>query len=279
MTKLSPWRLRLQQIIFEADTTAGKVFDVLLIMAITISVLVVMLESVQSLRINYGQLFLIVEWFFTILFTIEYLCRLLSVLNKKKYVFSFFGIIDFLAILPTYLSLVFVGAQSLLVVRSFRLLRIFRIFKLTPNLKQANVLSTALWASGPKITVFLVGVMATVISVGACMYFIEGEKNGFTSIPKSVYWSIVTMTTVGFGGITPKTPGGQMLASALMILGYGILAVPTGIVSVEPAKASKEESQPLCCEVCDQLGHDLNAKFCKYCGAQLPLESNDQKSE
>jgi voltage-gated potassium channel len=240
-----------------------------LIVAICLSVFAVLLESVPSLRESYGFYFLIVEWFFTIIFTIEYILRLICVRNRKKYAFSFFGIIDLVAILPTYLSFFFVGAQSLLVVRSFRLLRIFRVFKLTHYLAQANILSAALRASRPKIIVFLVAVIATVITVGAMMYLIEGPENGFTSIPESIYWAIVTMTTVGFGDITPHTVLGRMLAAVLMIMGYGILAVPTGIVSVELARADRAPKEERRCEGCKKTETDPAASYCRYCGKEF----------
>lgn len=265
------FKRKLWVVIFEADTRGGKLFDVLLFVAILLSVLSVMLESVASIRAHYKTELLAMEWFFTVLFTLEYAARIYCVKNRKGYALSFFGLVDILAILPTYLSLFFVGAQSLLVVRSFRLLRVFRIFKLTHYLKQANILSSALAASWPKITVFLVAVLASVTTVGAAMYLIEGSENGFTSIPKSIYWAIVTMTTVGFGDITPQTVPGQMLASVLMIMGYGVLAVPTGIVSVEIAKAGVREEQVTtrACESCHKHGHDFQASFCKFCGAPL----------
>lgn len=272
MYKENSLREKIWRVIFQTDTPAAKAFDVVLIGSILLSVLAVMLESVQALHIQYGQLFYVIEWIFTILFTIEYLLRIYSVRNAKKYIFSFFGIIDLIAILPTYISFFFVGAQSLLVVRSFRLLRVFRVFKLTHYLTQANILSAALHASRPKITVFLVAVLAMVTTMGAIMYLIEGAASGFTSIPRSIYWAIVTMTTVGFGDITPQTPHGQMLAAVLMILGYGILAVPTGIVSVEIARAGREEETYVAsrqCTQCQKTGHSRDAAYCKFCGHGL----------
>lgn len=262
---------KMWHVIFEADTAGGKLFDVVLIVAILFSVFSVMLESVESIRTHYSSMLMAMEWFFTGLFTLEYLARIYCVENKKRYIFSFFGLVDVLAVIPSFLSLFFVGAQSLLVIRSFRLLRVFRIFKLTHYLNQANILTSALRASGPKITVFLVAVIACVLSVGTFMYLIEGSEHGFTSIPKSVYWAIVTMTTVGFGDITPQTIPGQILASVLMIMGYGILAVPTGIVSVEIARAGIKEHQTTsrACHSCLSDGHDTDAKFCKLCGASL----------
>lgn len=264
------WRDRLYEIIFEAETPAGKAFDVALIWSILISVGLVMLESVASINAQYGRSLYLAEWGFTLLFTIEYLLRILSVRKPRRYIFSFFGIIDFFAILPTYLSLFIPGVQSLLIVRVFRLLRVFRVFKLGTYLGEAQMLSAALRASRAKIAVFLLAVGATVISMGAIMYVVEGPKSGFNSIPLAIYWAIVTMTTVGFGDITPQTPFGQFLASCLMIAGYGIIAVPTGIVTTELAKASRlSETSPQACPNCTAKGHDWDAKYCKYCSARL----------
>ncbi len=262
------WRHRLHTIIFEADTPAGRAFDTLLIAAILLSVMIVMLESITHFRAEYAVQLRAAEWFFTFVFTVEYFARLISVRSPSKYARSFFGIVDLLAILPTYLSVFFAGAQSLLVIRVFRIVRVFRVFKLAHYLREANVLSVALRASRPKITVFLITVSATVVSMGSVMYLVEGPENGFTSIPVSVYWSIVTMTTVGYGDISPKTPLGQLLASLLMIVGYGIIAVPTGIVSVEIAKATRAVSGQACPN-CSREGHDIDASFCKFCGGHL----------
>lgn len=259
----------LHQTIFEADTPAGKAFDVGLIACILLSVLLVILESVPEYRGRYGDEMLVVEWFFTILFTVEYLLRLIAVRRPLRYAGSFFGLVDLMALVPTYLSVLVPGAQSLLVLRVFRLLRVFRIFKLAELLGQARVLSSALRASRPKITVFLVAVAATVISMGSIMYLIEGEENGFTSIPVSIYWAVVTMTTVGFGDITPKTALGQTVASFVMIAGYGIIAVPTGIVTTEIARASRLPLTTQACPNCSSQGHEADAKHCKFCGAQL----------
>jgi voltage-gated potassium channel len=265
----SSFRSRLHQIIFEADTPAGKAFDVGLIGCILLSVLLVILESVAELRKTYGSAMVSAEWFFTIAFTIEYFFRLIAVRRPVYYATSFFGIVDLLAIVPTYLSVFVPGTQSLLVIRIFRLLRVFRIFKLAEYLGQAHVLTTALRASRPKIIVFLLAVSATVVTMGALMYLVEGDKSGFTSIPIGIYWAIVTMTTVGFGDITPKTPLGQALASLLMIVGYGIIAVPTGIVTTELARASFPPPTTQACPNCSAQGHDADAKFCKYCGSAL----------
>lgn len=264
------WRNKFYEVIFEADTPAGKSFDVILLWAILLSVAVVFLESIGKLKADYGQLFYILEWFFTILFSIEYIFRLLCVKSPVKYAKSFYGIVDLLAILPTYLSLVVVGSQYLLVVRILRLLRVFRIFKLTHFLTQADVLKSALKASRAKIFVFLFTVLTLVVIIGALMYVIEGPENGFTSIPVSIYWSIVTLTTVGYGDISPQTPIGQLLASLVMITGYAIIAVPTGIVSVELAEATKKRGVTTqVCSRCLSEGHDKDALHCKYCGEKL----------
>ena len=267
---LTGLRRRLHEVIFEADTPAGKAFDVALLAAILLSVLVVMLESVVAYRVAYGAELRALEWIFTSLFTAEYLLRLYSVARPLAYVRSFFGLVDLLSILPTYLSLFFVGAHSLLVIRAIRLLRIFRILKLAHYLGEANVLRQALYASRPKITVFLIAVLNIACIMGALMYLIEGEASGFNNIPVSMYWAIVTMTTVGFGDIAPKTPPGQFLAAILMLMGYGIIAVPTGIVGAEIARAGR--SKPVsnqACPVCSAEGHDSDAAHCKYCGGKL----------
>ena len=233
-------RAKLYEIIFEADTTAGKWFDIVLLWAILLSVLVVFLESIAKLRVSYGNIFYYLEWFFTILFTVEYALRIFSTRRPLGYIFSFYGVIDVLAILPTYLSLVIVGSQYFLVIRILRLLRVFRILKLTHMMRQAAILKRALIASRGKIAVFLFAVLSLIVIIGAVMYVIEGPENGFTSIPFSMYWAIVTMTTVGYGDVSPQTTLGQIFASFVMIIGYAIIAVPTGIVSVEMADAAKE---------------------------------------
>ncbi len=262
-------RARLHTIIFEADTPAGKAFDVALLWAIVFSVTAVMLESVASLREQYGPWLRALEWFFTGLFTLEYILRLVAVRRPMGYATSFFGGVDLLALLPTYLSVLFPGAQTLLVVRVLRLLRVFRVLKLAHLLGQAEVLLTALRASRPKIIVFLGAVLTIIVISGSVMYLVEGEENGFDNIPRGMYWAVVTMTTVGFGDITPKTVLGQFLASVLMVMGYGILAVPTGIVSVELAAATRPPLNTQACPGCGTQGHDLDAKYCKHCGHVL----------
>ncbi|WNG27795.1 ion transporter [Cystobacter fuscus] len=263
-------RARLHTIIFESDTPAGRAFDVGLLWAIVLSVLAVMLESVESIRIQYGQAIRVLEWCFTVLFTLEYVLRLLSVNRPLLYASSFFGLVDLLAILPSVLSLVLPGMQSLLVVRVLRLLRVFRVLKLASFLGEADVLLTALRASRQKIIVFLGAVLSTVVIMGSVMYMVEGSANGFDSIPRGMYWAVVTMTTVGYGDLSPKTVPGQFIASVLMIMGYGILAVPTGIVSVELAQATRQHAiDPRACPGCGLEGHDLDARHCKRCGNVL----------
>lgn len=263
------WRGRLHEIIFEADTPAGRAFDIALFAAILLSVLVVLLDSVGAVRARHGAALRVAEWTFTILFSIEYALRLIALRRPLAYVVSFFGLVDLLAILPSYLSLLLPGAQSLLAVRTLRLLRIFRVFKLARYVGEAQVLLTALRASRPKIIVFLWAVTTIVVIVGALMYLIEGEAHGFTSIPRAIYWAVVTMTTVGYGDIAPQTVLGQMLASLLMIVGYGIIAIPTGIVTVELASAQRPAVSTQVCPACGTEAHDVDARYCRRCGMAL----------
>lgn len=265
-------RRKIFRVIFGVDTPAGKAFDIVLLWAIVISVLLVMLESVPSIHDRWGKELVIAEWFFTILFSIEYVLRIISAPVKLRYLLSFYGIVDLLSIVPTYLSLFIVGAHGLMVIRMLRLLRIFRIFKLVRFLKAAQVLSSALRASRPKIMVFLMGVFGVVIIMGTVMYLVESEYNtGFTSIPRSIYWAIVTITTVGYGNIAPQTVLGQMIASIIMLTGYAIIAVPTGIVTAEAMKAQniKPRSANRVCSECRNRSHDEDAVYCKKCGEQL----------
>ncbi|KAA3663101.1 MAG: ion transporter [Calditrichaeota bacterium] len=262
------WRARLHEVIFEADTRSGKRFDVVLIIFILLSVAVVMLDSVQAF-LAYALWFRIIEWFLTIAFTVEYILRLLAVRKPLAYARSFFGIIDLLAILPTYISLFLPGTHYLLIIRSLRVLRVFRVLKLVKYLKEANMLLLALRASRRKITVFLFSVLSLVLVLGSIMYIIEGEESGFTSIPRSVYWAIVTLTTVGYGDIAPSTAIGQSLAAFIMILGYCIIAVPTGIVSVELTRTMGERASTQVCPKCGAKGHDYDAVYCKYCSTKL----------
>ncbi|MEA3247376.1 MAG: ion transporter [Gemmatimonadota bacterium] len=261
-------RERLRVVIFDHDTPLGRAFDVGLIWLIVASVLVVLLESVADYRLAYGAWFRAAEWAFTIAFTVEYGLRLWSATSARAYAGSFFGIVDLVAILPTYLSLFLPGGQALLAVRAIRLLRVFRVLKLATYVSEAALLMRALRASRQKITVFLVGVVTLVITVGALMYLVEGAEHGFTSIPRSIYWAIVTLTTVGYGDVAPQTTLGQMLASLVMILGYGIIAVPTGIVTVEISAAARQAAGRRC-PTCTVDGHAGDARFCRVCGAGL----------
>jgi voltage-gated potassium channel len=264
------WRARLHEIIFEADTRAGRFFDFGLIFLILSSVATVILESVRNVREQYGEFLYLLEWLFTLLFTVEYGLRLMTVRRPLRYMTSFFGVIDLLAIIPTYLSLVVPGSQYLLVIRILRLLRIFRLLKLAEYLTEAATLRRALHASRRKISIFITTVILLTVIIGALMYVVEGEEHGFTSIPVSIYWAVVTLTTVGYGDLSPRTPLGQMIASIVMILGYGVIAVPTGIVSVELAHAARQQNVTRqSCPACAAEGHDADARCCKYCGATL----------
>ena len=262
------WRQRLYEVVFEAETTAGRTFDISLTTLILLSVFAVFAESMKGIRAIYGPELYYAEWGFTVLFTIEYALRLMSVRRPMAYATSFYGLVDLLAILPTYVSLVVPGTQYLLVIRILRLLRIFRVLKLTSYISEGRVISTALRASKQKIIVFLVAVITIITVVGSLMYVIEGEEHGFTDIPTSIYWAIVTLTTVGYGDLSPQTALGKFVASVVMIMGYGIIAVPTGIVTAELARAAKPASTQVCPE-CHAEGHDLDALHCKYCGSLL----------
>ena len=262
-------RESLFEIIFEADTRAGKLFDVALLIVIVLSILAVMGESVPAVRADFKQLFIMLEWIFTIIFSIEYFLRIYSARNRIRYIVSFFGIIDLMAILPVFIGIFIAGARSLLVIRALRLLRIFRILKVSRYLSAGDILIRALRASRDKIGVFLFAVLMVVLLIGTLMYLIEGEKNGFTSIPKSIYWAVVTLTTVGYGDITPQTALGQFLSGVLMITGYAIIAVPTGIISVEIARSEMRRPSTQVCPGCMREGHQDDARFCKYCGTRL----------
>lgn len=262
-------RARLHEIIFEADTPEGRLFDLLLLLAIVTSVVVVLLESVATVRARVGPTLRALEWGFTILFTIEYLLRLFTVRRPLRYALSPFGLIDLIAILPTYLSAILPGAQTLLVVRLLRLLRVFRVLKLAEYLRESRTLVLALRASARKILVFLLAVLTIVVLVGTLMYVIEGERHGFTSIPISIYWAVVTLTTVGYGDLAPVTPLGQALAVVLMLTGYGIIAVPTGIVTVELTRASIAPISTQACPACGIGGHEHDAVYCRRCGSPL----------
>ncbi len=269
-TEGSKWQMKLHEIIYESDKPAGKLFDVVLLAFILLSILVVMLDSVSQLHAQYGDAFYIIEWVFTIIFTIEYILRLICIRRPLRYVFSVLGLIDLLAIIPTYLSFIIAGSQSLLVLRALRLLRIFRIFRLVHFLSEMRFLSVAISNSLRKISIFILVLLTAVVILGSIIYLVEGRQNGFTSIPQSVYWAIVTITTVGYGDIAPVTPLGKLIASFIMLLGYGIIAVPTGIVTTEMALAARSKKPDnRACPSCGREGHDADAKFCKFCGAEL----------
>lgn len=263
-------RDRLHQIIFEADTPAGRAFDLTLLCAIVLSVLAVVLESVQAIQASYGPWLRAAEWLFTVLFTVEYLVRLAVVRRPLQYAVSLFGLVDLIAIVPSWLALFVPGAQTLLVIRALRLLRVFRVLKMAGFLREARVLGAAVRASGRKIAVFLGAVLTIVVIVGSLMYVVEGPEHGFVNIPESMYWAIVTLSTVGYGDIAPATPLGKLLASFVMALGYGIIAVPTGIVTVELAAAARGAAiTTQACPACGRDGHDPDARFCKFCGTKL----------
>ena len=271
--KKSSWRTKLHEIIYEADTPAGKLFDLVLLIFILASVLLVMLESVSSLDAKYHELFNIAEWAITILFTIEYIGRIITVKKPSKYIFSFYGIIDLLSTIPKYLSLLFVGTHALVALRALRLLRIFRILKLARYIGESNRLLVALRASRAKISVFLFFVFIMSIILGTIMYLIEGgQDSGFTSIPRSVYWAIVTLTTVGYGDIAPVTALGQFVAAIIMIMGYGVIAIPTGIVTAQYVKKDDLDMNTQSCQTCNAVSHKDKAEFCYSCGHQLHNE-------
>ncbi|WP_296313860.1 ion transporter [Winogradskyella sp. UBA3174] len=286
------WKTKLHEIIYEADTPIGKVFDVLLLVFILLSIVLVMLESVNSIDKKYHELLYIGEWVVTILFSLEYILRIVSVKKPLKYIFSFFGIIDFLSTIPMYLAFFFAGSQALVTLRALRLLRVFRILKLARYLGASNQLKDSIIASRLKIMVFLFAIMISSVIFGTIMYLVEGEANGFDNIPKSVYWCVVTLTTVGFGDIAPQTALGQLITTFIMILGYGIIAVPTGIVSAEYVRSSQKadkENEDLKnenlnkqvdsniaihlnsqhCDNCNVSNHRDNSDFCYNCGHQL----------
>ena len=282
MTKdsTSPWRRKLHDIIYEADTPAGKLFDVVLLILILASIALVMLESVKSIDARFHDYFEIGEWIITIFFTLEYFARIVTIKKPSTYIFSFYGLIDFFSTIPQYLAFFFIGSNALLTVRALRLLRVFRILKITRYVGESNKLSRALKDSRAKISIFLFAVLILCIIAGTIMYMVEGEESGFTSIPVSVYWCIVTLTTVGFGDIAPVTPLGQFIAALIMILGYGIIAVPTGIVSAEYAKDMEPSKVTIdgedyvhmntqCCQNCNAKKRRDDAEFCHKCGNSL----------
>lgn len=266
---MKKWKHRLHEIIFEADTSAGKLFDVLLLITILLSVLFVAFESVSSIDEMYHNYLNWAEWIITILFSIEYILRIISVRKPLKYIFSFYGIIDLLSTLPMYLSFILTGTNSLLSLKTLRLLRVFRILKLSRYINESNILFKALNASKIKILVFIFCILILCIIFGTLMYLIEDESSGFTSIPRSIYWCIVTLTTVGYGDIAPQSPLGQFLASMIMIMGYGIIAVPTGIVTSEMSKQKPIDTNTQVCPNCLNSSHKEGAIFCHYCGKTL----------
>jgi voltage-gated potassium channel len=280
------WRTRLHELIHEADTKEGKIFDVILLILILASIALVMLESVNSIDVNYHQFLYVGEWIITIFFTFEYIARIITVKKPSSYIFSFYGIIDFLSTIPLYLSFFIVGSNALLTVRALRLLRVFRILKIARYVGESNKLTKAIKDSRAKISIFLFAVIILCIIAGTLMYLIEGEASGFRNIPVSVYWCIVTLTTVGFGDIAPVTPLGQLIAAIIMIMGYGIIAVPTGIVSAEYVKDAKAQNSnsikikgeeyvhmnTQVCENCSAKKHRDDAKFCHHCGYSLHNE-------
>ena len=260
---------RIYKIIFETDTRAGKIFDIILIISIVLSVIIIFLDSVSSIKSEYMNLLTAVEWGFTILFTLEYFARIYCSPHAKSYIFSPFGLIDLFSILPSYLSTFMTGIHYLQVIRILRVLRVFRILKLVKFLGEAQQLASALTKSMKKIIVFLVNILTLVVILGAIMYLVEGPENGFTSIPRSVYWAIVTITTVGYGDVSPHTPLGQTIAAIIMLLGFGIIAIPTGIVTAELASGSMITKTQNRCPQCSLVGHDFDAKHCKVCGTKL----------
>ncbi len=273
------WRHKVHEVIFESDTYAGKLFDVVLLVFILLSVLMVMLETVPYYQENYGTFILVAEWVFTIVFTLEYILRLISVLRPAAYAFSFFGIVDLLSILPAFVGLFVTGAQGLLVIRALRLLRVFRVLKLGNYYSESEVIVKSLSASRRKISVFLFAVSILVTIIGAVMYLIEGATNpGFSSIPLSIYWAIVTLTTVGFGDITPQTSFGQFLSAVVMIIGYAVIAVPTGIVSAEMVSQGRQskEMNTQTCRYCGEDDHVKDAVYCRRCGHALNPDVPDQ---
>ena len=283
-TDKDSWRYKVHEIIYEADTPMGKLFDIILLILILFSVIIVMLESVKSIDLQYHRLFHVIEWIITIFFTIEYIARVVTVKKPKNYIFSFYGIIDFLSTIPLYLSFILIGSNYLLTVRALRLLRVFRILKITRYIGEGNRLKKALVESRIRIFIFIFAVLIVAVIAGTLMYLIEGEDSGFKSIPVSVYWCIVTLTTVGFGDIAPVTAAGQFLASLIMILGYGVIAVPTAIIGAQYIRMDREDQNPVpvnsqSCRNCGATGHNDGAEFCYRCGEELfppkSLKRND----
>jgi voltage-gated potassium channel len=266
---MKKWQHKLHEIIYEADTFAGKLFDILLLIVILLSVILVSLESIASVDQVYHEYLNIAEWIITVLFTLEYIARLFSISRPLKYVFSFYGIIDLLSTIPKYISLIFIGTNSLVALKALRLLRVFRILKLSHYIGESNMLLKALKSSRRKILVFVFSVLVLCIIFGTVMYLVESNESGFTSIPRSIYWCIVTLTTVGYGDIAPITPLGQLIASIIMIMGYGIIAVPTGIITAEMTKSTKIDTNTQECPHCLTADHNENAIYCHQCGKKI----------
>lgn len=271
-SQLKPWQRALNEVIFGAETIAGKTFDVVLIVMILASVIAVAAESVDSIYKVWGEELYWLEWGFTLIFTVEYLLRIASVKKPSRYIFSFYGLVDLLSILPTYLSLLVTGANTLLVIRILRVLRVFRILKLVEYIGEANLLVEAMQHSYRKILIFLYAVLTMTVIFGTIMYLVEGDEHGFTSIPRSVYWAIVTLTTVGYGDITPHTPLGQLISAMVMISGYAIIAVPTGIYAAEIGEMMRVQKESVACVGCGKSGHEQDAVFCRKCGEKLKRE-------
>jgi voltage-gated potassium channel len=269
-TRWKSWKEKTYQIIFESDTYYGKLFDMVLLVLILLSILSVMLESISSVRDRYYNIINQAEWVFTVIFSVEYILRIISSPNPRKYLFSFLGIVDFLAIIPTYLSIIAPEIQPLIVIRAIRLLRIYRILKLSRFLLAGNLLVLALRRSLRKILIFMLFILIVVVMLGSIVYVVEGGRSGFNSIPLSIYWAIITITTVGYGDIVPATDLGKFIASFIMLLGYSIIAIPTGIVSVEMSRSLDTKSDgPKICKHCNETNHSTDAIFCRICGSRL----------
>ena len=269
MTKKN-WKKKLGNIIFESDTTKGKAFDLILLLVIFMSIALVVLESIPDINVKYGTGLRIGEWIITLFFKTEYILRIIIARNRTKYIFSFFGILDLLAVIPTYLSLLLGGLQGLMVIRALRLLRVFTILKLTRYTRESRIIIEALIQSRYKISVFIFAILMIITFIGTLMYLVEGEENGFTSIPVGIYWAIVTLTTVGYGDITPITDLGKFISAIVMILGYAIIVVPTGIFSAQIIQSARNHRENYNCPECGEPGHDQDALFCNNCGAKFP---------
>lgn len=270
------WKEKIHEVIYEADTKAGKAFDVALLFVILGSLILVVLDSVEYISVEYHSLFLTLEWIITIFFTIEYILRIICIKKPKSYIFSFYGIVDFLSTIPLYISLIFASSGALLSLRALRLLRVFRVLKLVRYTGAGSRVSVALRRSLPKILIFLYSVIIVSFIAGTIMYLVEGSENGFTSIPRGIYWTIVTLTTVGFGDIHPVTPLGQFIATIIMLLGYGVIAVPTGIVTAEMTKENTTRNTQVCYN-CGEKEHSDKAEFCHNCGYSLNKSKEEEK--